>query len=98
MKENSDWLDALAEDDRSLVLRYEDLIADADRSARRLQGFLGEFVNPLPQATKNARRTYWTEDYASCFDRDALRAMWSLFGRSIERFYPERVGSLRAAL
>jgi hypothetical protein len=98
MKENSDWLGALAEGDRSLIMRYEDLIADFDQSARRLEGFLGKFLNPLPKPTKNAKRTYWTEDYLGAFDKDALRAMWSLFGSSIERLYPERMASLKAAL
>jgi hypothetical protein len=98
MKENAYWLDTIAEDDSSLIVRYEDLIANFHQSAERLEGFLGKFINPLPQPTKNARRTYWTENYAGAFDGDVLRAMWSLFGSSIERFYPERSGSLKAAL
>jgi hypothetical protein len=98
MKENAEWLNSLAEDGRSLIVRYEDLIANLDQSAKRLEEFLGEFSNPLPRPTKNARRTYWTEDYAAAFDKDALRAMWGMFGNSIERFYPERSASLRAAL
>jgi hypothetical protein len=98
MKENADWLEALVEDSRSLIVRYEDLIASFDQSAKRLEGFLGKFTNPLPRPTKNAQRAYWTENYAAAFDKDALRAMWNLFGNSIERFYPERVTSLRAAL
>jgi hypothetical protein len=98
MKENAGWLDALAEDDQSLIMRYEDLIADFDQSARRLEGFLGKFSNPLPKPVKNARRTYWTENYVDAFDKNALKAMWDLFGNSIERLYPERSTSLRASL
>jgi hypothetical protein len=98
MKENADWLDALSEDDRSLVMRYEDLIAHPAQSARRLERLFGKLLNPLPRPTKNPERTYWTEKYASAFDKDALKAMWSRFGNSIERFYPERIASLKAAL
>jgi hypothetical protein len=98
MKENASWLGTLVEDGHSLIVRYEDMIANFDQSARRLEGFLGTFSNPLPKPTRNARRTYWTEEYAVAFDKEALRAMWNLFGNSIERFYPERVVSLRAAL
>jgi hypothetical protein len=98
MKENADWLETLAEDDQSIIVRYEDLIANFYQSARRLEGFLGKFTNPLPQPTKNAQRTYWTENYSGSFDRDALRAMWALFASSIERFYPERLAALKEAL
>lgn len=98
MKENADWLDALAEDPRSVVVRYEDLIANFDQTATRLGSLLGKFVNPLPRPTKNAERTYWTEKYARAFDKGALNAMWSRFGNAIERFYPERTASLKAAL
>jgi hypothetical protein len=98
MKENADWLDALAEDDQSIIMRYEDLIANFDQSARRLERFLGGFTNPLPRPTKNAQRTYWTENFGAAFDKDALRAIWARFGNSIERFYPERSAALKATL
>jgi hypothetical protein len=98
MKANSDWLMEINENDDALILRYEDLFLDFDASARRLEGFVGEFVNPLPKPTKNERRTYWTEKYLAAFDHDALAALWRYFAPSLERFYPERLESLRAAL
>jgi hypothetical protein len=98
IRENAEWLAGLSNGGDSLILRYEDLIADFDPTAKRLEVFFGRFVNPLPRPKKNSRRSYWTEDYAACFDRDALNAMWVQFGPSIERFYPERMRSLKAAL
>jgi hypothetical protein len=98
MRENAEWLATLSEGDGSLILRYEDLIADFESAVKRLETFVGGFVNPFPRPKKNPLRSYWTEDYAACFDREALNAMWAMFGHSIERFYPERVRSLKAAL
>jgi hypothetical protein len=98
MRENSEWLGTLSDGDGSLILRYEDLIGDFDSAARRLEAFVGGFMNPLFRPKKNPRRSYWTEDYTACFDREALSAMWTQFGSSIERFYPERARSLKAAL
>jgi hypothetical protein len=98
MEKNADWLLDLSESSDRIIIRYEDLIADFQSTAERLELFVGGFVNALPPPKKNPRRSYWTEDYAACFDREALNAMWTLFGRSIERFYPERVSSLKAAL
>jgi hypothetical protein len=98
MLKNANWLSSLSENNDCIIVRYEDLIADFQSSAKRLELFVGGFVNPLPRPKKNPRRSYWTEDYAGCFDREALNTMWTLFGESIERFYPERVRSLKAAL
>ena len=98
MRENAEWLATLAENGRSLIVRYEDLVIDFDNSAKRLEVFVGGFSNPIPRARKNPRRSYWTEDYAKNFDRNALAALWRLFEPSIRRFYPERVGSIEAAL
>jgi hypothetical protein len=98
MKENADWLMTLTENDRSLIVRYEDLIANFDESSARLESYVGKFLNPIPKPTKNSRRSYWTENYEAAFDKEALNAMWNLFGPSIERFFPERSASLQAAL
>jgi hypothetical protein len=98
MKQNAEWLMEIAESGDALVVRYEDLFADFERSARRLESFAGKFLNPLPKPTKNPRRTYWTESYSAHFDRVALKALWSKFSPSIERFYPERLASLQEAL
>lgn len=98
MEKNADWLSTLSENGDHIIVRYEDMIADFQRTAERLESFVGGFVNALPPPKKNPRRSYWTEDYAACFDGEALNAMWKLFGPSIERFYPERVCSLKAAL
>lgn len=98
MQKNAEWLMEIPKDDDVLVLRYEDLFSDFDESSRKLESFTGQFLNPLPRPTKNARRTYWTENYSGSFDRAALAALWSRFSPSIERFYPERVASLKGAL
>lgn len=98
MRENAEWLASLHEDERSMILRYEDLINHFSESVSRLESLVGKFVNPLPIPTRNAHRSYWTENYAANFDRDALKALWRLFEPSIRRFYPERAGSLEASL
>jgi hypothetical protein len=98
MRENAEWLATLVEDDRSLILRYEDLVAGFDNCANRLEAFVGGFLNPIPRPKKNPLRSYWTENYAETFDRDALNAIWNQFEPSIRRFYPERADSLEAAL
>jgi hypothetical protein len=98
MQENAEWLATLHDGEVSMILRYEDLIDRLEESAGRLESFVGKFVNPLPVPTKNSHRSYWTENYAANFDKDALRALWQRFEPSIRRFYPERVRSLEAAL
>jgi len=98
MKANADWLMTITESDDARIFRYEDLLADFDASARRLEAYTGGFVNSLPKPIKNARRAYWTESYSSAFDAKALAALWDYFAPSLERFYPERLGSLKAAL
>jgi hypothetical protein len=99
MQKKADWLSTRLENGDRINVRYKDLIADFRSTAEKLEVFVGGFVGSLfPPPKKNPRRSYWTEDYAACFDREALNAMWTLFGPAIERFYPERVRSLKAAL
>jgi hypothetical protein len=98
MRQNAEWLTEISESDDALVLRYEDFFTDFDETARRLESFAGKFVNPLPEPTKNPRRTYWTEDYSRHFDHAALAALCARFSPSIEKFYPERIASLEKAL
>jgi hypothetical protein len=98
MRQNAEWLVSIAEGDDALLLRYEDLFLDYDGSCRRLASFTGAFIHPLPRPVINKRRSYWSDEIESGFDLPARRALWELFGPSIERFYPEKVASVRRAL
>jgi hypothetical protein len=98
MHENAEWLATLHEGERSMIVRYEDLVDRPENTASRLESLLGKFVNPVPTPTRNVHRSYWTENYAANFDRDGLKALWKVFETPIRRFYPERVHSLEAAL
>jgi hypothetical protein len=98
MRENADWLMEISESQTAMIVRYEDLCTDFEGCEQRLAAFLGGFVNPLPRPVINPRRSYWTQDYSGAFDSRALSALWDLFASPIERFYPERLDSLRAAV
>lgn len=98
MSENAAWLEEITDDGRHLIVRYEDLFIDFEACAARLSRFTGGFRNPLPRPVINPRRTYWTERYLSAFDRPALAALWRLFAPAVERFYPERLKSLKACV
>jgi hypothetical protein len=98
MDKNAEWLATLTPSDDNLVIRYEDLYLDFVGCSERLSRFVGGFANPLPDPVVNRRRSYWSEQYASAFDPPALAALWKMFRPGIEKFYPERVASVTAAL
>jgi hypothetical protein len=95
MHQNAQWLSQIGHDANELVVRYEDLDQDFDRSAAAISAHLG-LLNPLPQPVINRRRSYWTQDYGSKFDQKALAALTDLFGTAIARFYPERASILES--
>ena len=98
MMENAEWLAKITEADDAIILRYEDFFLDFENCADRLSRFIGGFTQPLPRPIKNPKRMYWTEAYSPCFDAPALNELFRIFGPATERFYPERMASLQAAI
>ena len=84
--------------DDSIILRYEDFFLDFEKCAERLSRFVGGFTRPLPKPVKNPKRMYWTDAYTSCLDARAVNELFRIFGPATERFYPEKMASLQAAL
>ena len=88
MRQNADWLGEIAENENTLILRYEDLGGDFTATAARIEAFTGPFLHSLPAPAMNRKRSYWTRDFSG-FDWQALASLNALFGPAIARFYPE---------
>jgi hypothetical protein len=93
MHQNAQWLGEIGREPRDLVVRYEDLTQDFNRTAARISDHIG-LLNPLPKPVINRKRTYWTQAYETRFDRKALVALTGIFANALARFYPERAETL----
>jgi hypothetical protein len=98
MRQNAAWLMEIEEGEHNLVLRYEDFFLEFEKTMMRLARFIGRSSADVPRPVMNARRCYWSQRYSEAYDSGALATWWDIFAPSIEKFYPERNQSLRAAL
>jgi hypothetical protein len=89
MRENANWLRDIQDDAAALVVRYEDLFVAFESTVARISEFLRGIQNPFPKPIKNPRRMYWTRDYLSCLDEEALRELRLIFADAIDYYYPE---------
>lgn len=93
MLKNANWLEEIANADaeRTLIVRYEDLIDSFVFQRERIIKFLGiRPQNPFPEPHNGQRRIYWSAGINRKFDAKALDAMTSIFGEALKLFYPER--------
>jgi hypothetical protein len=97
MHQNADWLTKIGTCPTDLVIRYEDLCENFTKTALRIEHHLGGFINPMPRPVVNRTRTYWTRNFASKFDPQALLQLREIFAAGIARFYPECVSDLEKA-
>jgi hypothetical protein len=93
MEKNARWLMEIGQSEDDLVVRYEDLCDRFEETAGNIEWHLGTFLNPMPRPVSNRLRAYWTRDFASKFDADALDALNDIFREGIRRFYPECIPS-----
>jgi hypothetical protein len=98
MRQNAEWLGKIRYSGDGLIIRYEDIFDRFEISSNQLGEFVGGFTNPLPKPFINRRRTYWSDGFERGFDKLARAALWEMFGPAIEKFYPEKVISLRRSL
>ena len=95
MHQNAHWLsEAAGGSAEELVVRYEDLDQDFERTSAAISAHL-TLLNPLPRPVINRKRSYWTQDYEAKFDDKALAVLIDIFAPAISRFYPERLAPLQ---
>lgn len=99
MLKNAEWLEKLNSQTGGaelLVIRYEDLIDNFIEAKKQITEFMqlelvGEFTKPM----NNRNRIFWNKNYVKRIDNKALRTMYEIFEKSIDKFYPDQNTYLR---
>lgn len=99
MQQNADWLTQLCDTDKDWpLLRYEDIIDNFDAVSDRLVAYLGAPLAPFTPPWQDHNRLSWQQNYRQKYDLPALKAMWILFEKPMQHFYPEQSRVIKGLL